>query len=88
MNGTSMLTPITADAGLTIHAFDIMFSVQDLYTDGTIVLLNTGEPDELIDGITSIEGNEEETIYNVAGQRLAKKQRGINIVNGRKILIK
>ena len=67
---------------------DCSTNVQDLYTDGTIVLLNTGEPDELIDGITSIEGNEEETIYNVAGQRLAKKQRGINIVNGRKILIK
>ena len=28
------------------------------------------------------------TIYNLAGQRLAKKQKGVNIVNGRKILVK
>ena len=26
------------------------------------------------------------TIYNLAGQRLGKMQRGINIVNGKKIL--
>ena len=30
--------------------------------------------------------NEESSIFNVAGQRMSKKQRGINIVNGKKIL--
>ena len=30
--------------------------------------------------------NEESSIYNVAGQRLSKQQRGINIINGKKVL--
>jgi len=30
--------------------------------------------------------SEESSIYNVAGQRIQKMQRGINIVNGKKIL--
>ena len=30
--------------------------------------------------------NEADAIYNLAGQRLSKMQRGINIVNGKKIL--
>ena len=89
MNGTSMLTPVTANAGLTIHAFDIMFSVQSIYTDGTIVLLNTGEYNDVITGVSPLKETEEEAaIYNVAGQRLAKRQRGINIVNGKKVLVK
>ena len=39
-------------------------------------------------GISSpIEDNEEETIYNLAGQRLQKKQKGVNIVGGKKIMV-
>ena len=38
-------------------------------------------------GIKGIDAlNENSTIYNVAGQRLQKKQRGINIINGKKVL--
>jgi hypothetical protein len=38
-------------------------------------------------GITSPLGETgQEAIYNVAGQRLSKKQKGVNIVNGKKIL--
>ena len=86
MNGTSVLTPITADAGLVVHAFDIMFNM-DILTDDTVVLLNTGDPIDLIDGISSLKEKEGETeIYNVAGMRLNKMQKGINIVNGRKVL--
>ena len=32
--------------------------------------------------------NDNESIYNVAGQRLGKMQKGINIVNGKKIFVK
>ncbi len=32
--------------------------------------------------------NEESSIYNLAGQRISKMQKGINIVNGKKILFK
>ena len=40
-------------------------------------------------GISSIDEDEEqEAIYNLAGQRLSKMQKGINIVNGKKIITK
>lgn len=46
----------------------------------------------VIDGeetaINAIDANEAETIYNVAGVRLNKAQRGVNIVNGKKVVIK
>jgi hypothetical protein len=32
------------------------------------------------------EEKEEQTIFNLSGQRIGKMQKGINIVNGRKIL--
>ena len=32
--------------------------------------------------------NESKAIYNLAGQRLNKMQKGINIVNGKKIMVK
>lgn len=43
------------------------------------------------DGISDIPATEQSTyvgIYNLAGQRLEKLQKGINIVNGKKILVK
>lgn len=38
--------------------------------------------------ITSAISQEEETIYNLAGQRVSKAQKGINIINGKKVVIK
>ena len=38
------------------------------------------------DAINSLLGNEDEAIYNVAGLRLNKMQKGVNITNGKKIL--
>ena len=38
--------------------------------------------------ITSTSPAEENTIYNLAGQRVSKAHRGINIVNGKKVFIK
>ena len=38
-------------------------------------------------GISSASEEEEETIYNLSGQRLQKMQKGINIVNGKKIMV-
>ena len=53
-----------------------------LHTDGSI--------DDLIDGIGDIKGQTatDGLIYNVAGQRLMKMQKGLNIVGNKKILIK
>ncbi len=43
--------------------------------------------DENATGISGVEAlDENDIIYNVAGQRLQKKQRGINIINGKKVL--
>jgi len=41
-------------------------------------------------GIQSINGQSlnEGAIYNLAGQRMNKVQRGVNIVNGKKVLVK
>ncbi|MBR6129113.1 MAG: hypothetical protein IKQ07_05730, partial [Bacteroidaceae bacterium] len=38
--------------------------------------------------ITSASPNEEETIYNIAGQRLNRVQKGVNIINGKKVVVK
>lgn len=48
--------------------------------------------DDLFDGIQTIENGkltmENAPIYNLAGQRLQKLQKGVNIVNGKKVLVK
>ena len=46
--------------------------------------------EDLTDGIEMVdaEGNESQIIYNLQGQRLLRKQAGVNIVNGKKVLSK
>ena len=50
--------------------------------------------EESPDGINEIKNdelrmkNEDGVVYNLAGQRLQKMQKGVNIVNGNKVLIK
>ena len=42
-------------------------------------------------GINSVEngdGKASGAIYNVAGQRLGKAQKGVNIINGSKVMVK
>jgi hypothetical protein len=43
---------------------------------------------ESIVGINEVKGNKQQNdaIYNIAGQRLNKVQKGINIINGKKVL--
>ena len=54
-----------------------------------VKLVRTGDYREPIaDGIEGIGHEANAPIYNVAGQRLQKMQRGINIVGGKKILVK
>ena len=44
---------------------------------------------EISSGVENVEQEEGvKTIYNLAGQRLTKMQKGINIVNGKKVLVK
>ena len=74
--------------GDTLKAFEPYFYIPAFsYYDE--VYLNLGQYNDLITGVSSLGETEEgAAIYNLAGQRLAKTQKGINIVNGKKILIK
>ena len=54
-----------------------------------IRFLEEGRDDDVIVGVSPLGETEEgAAIYNLAGQRLAKMQKGINITKGRKILVK
>ena len=70
--------------------YDMYYSEHyyDLDLDA-VKLVKTGEYVEPIaDGIEGIGYSENDAIYNLAGQRLQKMQRGINILGGKKILVK
>ena len=73
-----------------IKAFQPYFHYDGDYSVFDQILVNTG--DGTNDYVTGLNGLKNETgndvIYNVAGQKLNKTQKGINIVNGKKILVK
>ena len=39
-------------------------------------------------GINSLNANENATIFNLNGIKLNKVQKGVNIINGKKVLVK
>ena len=63
------------------------FIVPDAQSSGVKLFFNSIE-----DGIEAIDNGkvtmDNAEIYNLAGQRLKKAQRGVNIINGKKVLIK
>ena len=94
VNGSPAL--VSFGNGAELLSFDAYFSVQSSLNETLQgVAINTGDMsiDDLIatgislteDGRSQKEGD---AIYNVAGQRLSKKQKGVNIVNGKKVAIK
>ena len=54
---------------------------------GSYPVLAAFDPDG-IKGVTADYSKQSTEIYNLAGQRLSKMQKGINIVNGKKIMVK
>ena len=89
VTGGPILTPIVP--GITLHAFEPRFwfdMTSIYYCDTEYFILNTGEGLDWITGLKSIEDEKQTVIYNVAGQRLNKTQKGVNIVNGRKVMVK
>ena len=63
--------------------------VGDAFFVDNIRFLEEGRDDDVIVGVSPIGETEEgAAIYNLAGQRLSKMQKGINITGGRKILVK
>jgi hypothetical protein len=71
----------------TVKAYNAYFAA-----DGSAKSLNIVINGEETDGIEAISNsqliNGNEPIYNLNGQRLEQKQRGVNIVGGRKIVVK
>ncbi len=86
-DGNPLLAP--CDYGTIINAFDAYLYVHgNIYSISDAYIMNTGDDDDLITGVSSPKKTEKETIYNLAGMRLSKMQKGINIVNGKKVLVK
>ncbi len=71
-------------AAVTMNAFRAYFQVDETSISKRIAL-KFGSDDAT--GISTVEaGDGSETIYNVAGMRMSKALKGVNIVNGKKIL--
>ena len=88
VDGTTALANV--NTGAELLSFDCYFYFDyDLLSEVTAIGLNVGNMSETIVGISPLlTSPEEEGVYNLAGQRLAKKQKGINITKGRKLLVK
>lgn len=82
--------PVLDRVGEMLGATECEFIISEsLYYAADYLILNTGNEYDMITGISSLSSSEEkEIIYNLAGQRLNKVQKGVNIVNGRKVMIK
>ena len=74
----------TKNIGLRVY-----YTANGVHHGSNIIWLNK---DENQDGIKEVKttdnGPQTTAIYNLAGQRLNKPQKGINITNGRKVLVK
>lgn len=76
-------------------AHDDNFAEGDTYVakwaityDGKAVILNITVTFVKPTGINSINANENATIFNLNGIKLNKVQKGVNIINGKKVLVK
>ena len=76
------------DSDVTVGAYRAYFTV-DVPSGGDVKSLSF---DELVDGIKTIDNGkltiDNGEIFNLAGQKMSKLQRGVNIVNGKKVLVK
>lgn len=53
-----------------------------------VLSMNFDELPTAIESVDKVESVMDATIYNLAGQRLNKVQKGVNIINGKKVLVK
>lgn len=86
-DGADALYKVNSDVSL--DPFRAYFTVADAGVKANIITLNldgTETAIECIDNVQTTKGND--VIYNLAGQRLSKMQKGVNIVNGKKIFVK
>ncbi|MBQ6190697.1 MAG: choice-of-anchor J domain-containing protein [Bacteroidaceae bacterium] len=86
LDGNLDLSPLMGMPG-GIKAFQAFFYSFDEWEG---IGLNVGDIGETITGVDApsmTQSPQDDVIYNLAGQRLSKMQKGINIVNGKKILV-
>lgn len=91
LNGGLNLGHQSLETDATMYAFDCYFYVNPVLNariEG--IALNVGDWNETIVGIDGLKDGKDSnaSIYNLAGQRISKMQKGINITGGRKILVK
>ena len=89
VSGGNTLTYPSADG--KINAFRAYFQLHDAGSGVKAFNMNFEDNATSIRSIDNgqlIIDNEDEAIYNLAGQRLQKMQKGFNIVNGKKVIIK
>jgi hypothetical protein len=79
-------TKFAKDEG-TVNGYNAYFAAE-----GTVNALRIVIEGEEATGIEAVENsqltNDDQPIFNLNGQRLEQKQRGVNIVGGRKIVVK
>ena len=74
----------TKNIGLRVY-----YTANGVHHGSNIIWLNKDENQDGIEEVkTTDNGPQTTAIYNLAGQRLNKPQKGINITNGRKVLVK
>lgn len=77
------------DSAVSLAAYRAYFRVETSETEVKNFVLDFGD---LATGINTIDNGQQQTanshIYNLAGQRLNKAQKGVNIINGKKVLVK
>ena len=72
------------DSNVTLKGFRGYFTVA---ADSPVKALSFDFEDDPT-GIESINADTDSEIYNLAGQRLSKAQRGVNIIDGKKVMVK
>ena len=91
VDGTLNLVRMNLQSIKSSYAFEGYFVIDSsLNSELDGIGLNFGNLIDTITGVDDIEKTEEGStvIYNVAGQRLDKMQKGINIVGSKKVLVK
>ena len=76
------------NANYKLRAFRGYFEVNGAGSEIKAFEMNFEDDPTSIQTIYSVQSPMNDAIYNLAGQRMGKMQRGINIVNGKKIFIK
>ena len=79
--------PNAADATIVADPYPVLFGDHLVVWPSAFGGYTNNEADDIHD-IKVAESAENGAIFNLAGQRLQKMQKGINIVNGKKILVK